>query len=376
MSSVSKFASHDPKVISVFEVLGSYFVDVFFNHLHHSAKTSTSRGSSVTDEYVRRVQAFVIGVKTDKSCYGRVIQVVHEYFKTTTRYTALSFSAFVDRIVSVCIPEQYFSGFTADEKDEILSSVICDLVSNLASFATKPDVLHKVIDQHTVAPGVTVRMLQDAAVNALISKRAALQNKFLRKMGQARDHVSMDVIEDMKKALRRLVKEKVEATSRADEAEEEVDSLKSQLKKFKVREAKMHKLINLLRRGHEEGEAATGASLSIPRQNQIAEPDPLDIVEGEVPDRERIAETKPDSDSEDESDSDSESEDDRPRRRAKRSKHRSSHRKTAVSASFFKTGGQSAPVQASAPPQQNVFAGVVSTTPADDDLDSILYGDD
>jgi hypothetical protein len=298
MESVDKNSSQDPKVLSVFEIVSAYFCDTVFNHVHYSAKMGLSSGASLTDEYVRQIHAYVLGVKTDSRCYSDVIRGVHGYFTGTTRFTTISFAEFVDRIVGVCVPEEYFRQFNAQDKDELLSSVICDLVANLAAFATTPDMLRRIIDGHTSAPEVTIRMLQDAAVGALVTKRAALHNKFLRKIGQARDTVPIDVVEDMKKALRRLVKEKAEAVAqaqeagrRADQACESLDALKAQLRDGKLREAKLVKLVDLLRRGRSEGAAAVGASLSVPRRETLAEvQEPAAGPPRRPPRRERIAE--------------------------------------------------------------------------------------
>ena len=393
MASSGNFTSHDPRVISVFEIIGAYFTDTMYNHVYHSAKTNVTSGSSVTDEYVRRMQAYVVGVKGDANCYRDVVQGVHTYFTGTTRYTTLSFAEFVDRIIGICVPEEYFRQFAPQDKDELLSSVICDLVSNLASFATKPDMLRRIIDGHRTTPEVTIRMLQDAAVNALITKRAALHNKFLRKMGQARDQVSMDVVDDMKKALRRLVREKAAATSRADEAERTLDHFKNQVKAGKLREAKLLKLVNLMRRGRDEGPAAAGVSLRIPQREHIAEEDPLDFEPPRKPPRrERIAEVR----DEDEYDEDDEGDDDEyedaddaaedPRQRTAAKPRAATIQ--AVPASFFKTVTERPAVTATSlrpavttPPTgsfssmfDNVVDSVVDSA-GDDDLDKLLYGD-
>jgi hypothetical protein len=367
MSASAGFSSHDPRVISVFEIVSAYFTDTVFNHVHHSAKTNLIGGSSLTDEYVRRIQAYVIGVKNDGRCYSDVVQGVHTYFTSTTRFTTLSFAEFVDRIVGVCVPEEYFRQFSPQDKDELLSSVLCDLVSNLAAFATRADMLRRIIDGHATTPEVTIRMLQDAAVNSLITKRATLHNKFLRKMGQARDTVSMDVIDDMKKALRRLVKEKAEAVTRAEEAEDALGDLKKQLRDAKQREAKMLKLVELLRRGREEGAAAVGLGLRVPRRDTLAEADdPLDVKPRRPPRRERIAERRVDEDDDDDEDDEDEEDDDEedddddeddnsapPTRRGRAQSARTpaaavplgiraaSATKPAVAASFFKTNALS-----------------------------------
>jgi hypothetical protein len=342
MSTTAKFANHDARTISTFEIIGAYAVETFYNHIWASARANVSNGVSLTDEYVRRVQAYVQGTKTDEVCYGGVVQGVHRYFTATTRFTALSFAEFVDRVVGLMVPEDYFRQFSTQDKDEILSSVLCELISSLAAFATQPDMLRRVIDEHDRMPEVTIRMLQDSAVDALVAKRAALHNKFLRKMGQARDHVSMDVVDDMKKALRRLVREKASAVSRAEDAEEAIGALKEELRAARTREAKMLKLVNLLRDGHERGAAVAGAALRAPPHEEIAE-DPLDFrAEARVPRRERIAEPRAESASgdSDASEEDGEDEDTPPSRPARR---RAAPKPAAVAADFFKKAAPLAP---------------------------------
>jgi hypothetical protein len=284
------------RMSSVFEIVGSFFVDVIFNHVYNSARTNVSNGSSLTDEYIRRITAYMTGVKSDKQCYGDTVHNLHRYVTGTTRYTTISFSSFVDLIVSVCIPEEYFGQFTTQDKDEILSSVLCDLVANLTAYATKHDMLRRVIDEHNQSSEVTIRMLQDFAVQSLIEKRSDLRNKFLRKKGQARENVSMDIVEDMKQALRRVVKEKSELAASLKAAEEARGELAAQVRELKKREAKLRQLVDLLRDGRARGPAAAGAALSVPARDRIAE-NPFDLTKEEsqsyVPPRDRIAEREP-----------------------------------------------------------------------------------
>jgi hypothetical protein len=292
------FSNQDPKVISVFEIVAAYFCDTIFNHIFHSAKTNVANGSSLTDEYVRRVHAYVIGVKNDRRCYAEIVKGVHTYFIGTTRFTTLGFADFVDRIVSVCVPPEYFVQFSPQDKDELLSSVLCDLVSNLTTFATKPDMLRRIIDGHLTTPDVTIRMLQDASVHTLITKRIALHNKFLRKVGQASDTVSMDVVEDMKKILRRLVKEKAEAVAEAELATTKVNKMLVEMQNletsYKDREAKLLKLIELLK-VRKDNQYDAGVGLIMPPVERIAEPRhraPMKLNKSPQPIQETIAETR------------------------------------------------------------------------------------
>ncbi len=306
MSRHSRASGQDSRTTSVFEVVGSYFCDTFFNHIYHSARTKVAAGGSLTDEYIRLAKTYLIATKTDKKCYTDVVRGVHSYFTATTRYTTLGFAEFVDRIVGVCVPPEYFEKFSTTDKDEILGSIICDLVSNLAAHVTTPDMLRRIIDEHSSAPDMTIRMLQDHAVTILGEKRLTLHNKFLSKAGQAREFVSLAQVEDMKKAMRRLVKEKAEALAQVEELEQ---SLKGQRREAKAREAKMMKLIQLLRAERVSGPAAAVARLKVPREDRIAERDPFADLDETVPDQEKIAEVRSSS-GESESGSGSESESD------------------------------------------------------------------
>lgn len=216
-----------------------------------------------------------------------------------TRYTAISFSEFVDRVTESCAPQDYLRDLTTDDKDEMLSSILCDLTMNLMTFSTRPNILRRIIDEHEVSPTVTIRMIQDAGVDFLLTKRGTLRNLFLKKMGQARDQVPMDAVEDMKTALRRIVKEKSEAVARANLSASECARLKQDIQELKTRCAKFQKLVQLLQSGKDIGPAATGLALRMPKPDRLAEP-----PTSRAPDhkrRERIAEPQTES-SYDESD--------------------------------------------------------------------------
>jgi hypothetical protein len=294
MSDQGKFSHHDQKVVSVFEVLSAYLTDCYFNHVFRTASDKLARDASLTDNYVRCIQSFAMGIKNDESCYGKLVQSLWRYFTSMTRFTAISFSEFVDRVTENCAPPEYFRQFSTSDKDEILSSMLCDLTINLATYVTRPDMLRRIIDEHRVAPTVTVRMIQDAGVDYLLTKRSALRNEFLKKMGQARDQVPMDAVEDMKKILRRIVKEKAEVAARANIADAECARLRGLLQEMKTRCAKFEKLVQLMQSGRDIGPAAAGAALRAPRPNRLAEPMPPKAPVHKR--RERIAEPRSESD--------------------------------------------------------------------------------
>lgn len=291
-----QFTSYDRKMISMFEVLVAYFVGVFFNDIYTIAQSSLSKksdGKSLTDMYTAQIQAFIIGAKNDEVCYRDLITNLHKYF--ATYYTTVSFPQFVDRVTSQVIPDEYFSQLSNTERDEVLSSTICDLTSGLAAFVTKPEMLHRIIDNHGYQWQVTQRMIQDHGVTILLAKRETLHNQFLHKIGQANDHVPIGLIDELKKVLRRSVKEKIVERARAAKLADEVRHLRE-------REAKYLKLIALLRNGGTTGATAALQEHLMPRQDRLAEvrddDDPLDHRSdrgrhsSRIPDEDTLAEDR------------------------------------------------------------------------------------
>ena len=286
------------KTDSVFEILAAYATDTLFNHIYGSACVSKGAGDSLRDEYARCVKAYVVGVKTDRKCYASVAQGMHRFFMNATRYSTLGYADFVDQVVGVCVPEEFFGQLSSSDKDELLCSVVCDLVSSAGVAATTPDMLARIVDGHARAPGATVRALQDLAVSALIAKRSTLHNQFLKKVGQVRDVVSTEALSDMRQAIQRLVMEKTAEAARANLAEKVAFTLKARLdqttgeyEKSRGREVKLRKVVDLLRlQGAPETDAA--ARMSIPRREWIAEPRTVARSAGPPPRRDVIAESE------------------------------------------------------------------------------------
>jgi hypothetical protein len=254
----AKFLNRDPRLVSTMQVVGSYFVDTFFNVIYNSARQSAKAAGSVTSEYTKSLNTYVVGVKTDARCYGEVIRDVHQRFVTTTRHSSLTFADFVDRIVSAYVPESYHKALNNEDKDELLSSIVCDLVSGLAVYCTTADLLSRIIDYHDEQHQVTIRMMQEQAVDIQLMKHTEMHNSFLQKIGQARSVVPMDIVADMKKALRRLVREKTEIEAENSDLTDQVERLRGKVREGRAREAKFQRLVELMQ-AQMQGRAANAA---------------------------------------------------------------------------------------------------------------------
>ena len=266
-----RFINHDRRLLSVLEVIASHFVDIYYNHIWSSAETG-KKGEGLADEYVRLVKAYITGVKTDPSCYKAVAGHLHTYYSTVTRHTALPFANFADQVVAHLIPEEYLAVTTAAQKDETFEAVLVDLVSGLGAYVTGPALLTRVVDQHHQQPDVTIRMLQDQGVGLLLAKRAEIHNRFLRKLGQARElPPDAHQAETLKAALKKLLKEKVRLQRALGETEERAMELEDAVRAGKKREAKFRRYVRLLSDGQALGPAAAAHRAAAPRGSGLAE---------------------------------------------------------------------------------------------------------
>lgn len=241
---VINFDSYHPRTISIFEVIGSYFVDIYFNHIYANSKINNEQ--SITDEYKKQVQVYMTSIKSDHSVYSDTLKNLYDFYKIHTSYKTITFSDFIDHIVSEIIPEEFFESFTNKEKDELLGSTIYDIVTGIGIYVTNIDILPKIIDHHHINPAVTVRIIQDYAVTLLLIKRDYLQNQLIKKNNQMTSGISQELLQKMNRQLIRLAKDKSNLVYKLDKANKTIDRLYDELKHHKKLEIRLKKQIEEL----------------------------------------------------------------------------------------------------------------------------------
>ena len=119
---MNNFSNYDPKIVSIYEILGSYFTDILFNHIFLMSKNS----KNVVDEYVKNVQNYVSGVKNNIEYYNKTIVELHQYFLKIAgrKYMDLKLADFVSRIVSISSPPEQYSKLTYADKEDIFSNIV------------------------------------------------------------------------------------------------------------------------------------------------------------------------------------------------------------------------------------------------------------
>lgn len=234
------YPNEDKQTIYLFEIIGSFFTDIFFNHIYVNAKIKVPKESSLIDEYIKKLQLYLIGIKNNQDCYLSVMQNLVKYYNTVTK-SKLDYNSFVSLIITKCIPPIFVEQFTTFNKQEIVSNIICDLVSNLATYIASPNIINHVVIEHTLYAEDTIRMLQDYSIHLLVVKKLNILNKFLKETGEVKEDTNDNilVIIELKKVIKQILTEK-------NEVIEQNNELKSEIEKMKKIELKLRKMINLL----------------------------------------------------------------------------------------------------------------------------------
>lgn len=176
--------NYTARTISIFEVIGSYFVDTFYNHLYtqsqknHEINASNGKNRSLTDEYKFTLETYLRGITKDHKYYEKAIKGVLEAYRTHTKYTTISMLDFINEILQHYLPEEHFSVLNTEQKFFFLNKIITQLVKAVITEITQIHYMRMVIDDH--GNEQNVRMWMEIVVDMQIMIRETLFNEFIK----------------------------------------------------------------------------------------------------------------------------------------------------------------------------------------------------
>ena len=112
--------NYQKKTMDCFEVMGAYFVDIYYNHLFIEGKKlrTNKSASSITEGYKHALNAFLQGVENPKT-YKKILVGIHSFF-ISSGFTSISFSDCIERVTEEFIPKDYFASVSKQQKISIL----------------------------------------------------------------------------------------------------------------------------------------------------------------------------------------------------------------------------------------------------------------
>ncbi len=222
--------SYSKRTLDTFEVIGSYFVDIYYNHLYIEAKKLRSDNSvnNVTEGYKHGLNAYLQGIDNPK-LYKKTLVGLHEFF-IASGFSSISFSEYLERMTQEFIPQDYYDSVSNPQKISILKLVLCQSNKIFIEKIVR-NYMRMIIDKHMEVDNV--RVLQDEFVDILILQRESMYNRFISTRTK-NNGISMDMglIEKMQREIKNLYKEKYDLKKLNTSLKKIVINKDEMLKKF------------------------------------------------------------------------------------------------------------------------------------------------
>nr|P0CAH9.1 RecName: Full=Uncharacterized protein B475L; Short=pB475L [African swine fever virus warthog/Namibia/Wart80/1980] len=233
----------ESRVISIFETLGAYFINIFYNFLY---KNALYKKHSIVTEYQYQVKGYILGVKQNKKLYEKMLDSFYKYFCNITQINSktLNFSNFVSTIVDSFIPKEYSQSISLEKKESILELLLCDYISNLGTFITTEKMLPFIIKNRKENYHKVTKEMQDYSLTFLLKKRMELYNKFLRKQAYVEPETELEETYARLSSYNRSLLHQIEELT--SENKSLLADLSTLRKKYEKRQSEYRRLVQLL----------------------------------------------------------------------------------------------------------------------------------
>jgi hypothetical protein len=164
------------ETLRVFDLIGTYFVDMFYNHhyLHAYYMAQQQLHKTITDAYRYVLVMFVTGMRGDHDSYKKFVNGMFEFYRSKLGH--LLFAEFQDRFLCAVVPEEYYGAFNSNDKDNAMKKILCDAARDLSKSVLEQNVLCMIIDDHENKANVS--FLQEVATDTFIRLRDEYHSKF------------------------------------------------------------------------------------------------------------------------------------------------------------------------------------------------------
>lgn len=246
-----KHAGYDRKVLITFDIVGSYFIDFFYNDLFLKAKElhRVGKSKSITDAYRNCIVWYMKGIADTPKTYIDVMKklsayYLREYYKNAAQATIATLPEFENRILSQFVPPEYFADFTSADKENVLHEIIIRAVNSLGEIVLGTEMLGRIIDDHL--NGLNIQSLQEQMVNVLVDLREGYYSKFVSDVSKSNGNktVSIDQFKKLKAAYAAEVSTRVNLETERDKvihllnaALQKINSLEGELATLKAKTA-------------------------------------------------------------------------------------------------------------------------------------------
>ncbi len=238
-------SSYSTRTLSVYQLVGAYLVDVYYNHLYAEATKLKNQGKvpSITEGYKHATFAFVSALDNKfkgsyrAEHYNNLLREINKYFIHWTSYNSLTLSECIDKIVREFIPEDYYKSLDKDQKRNILRLILINTIKEFTKIIVVEH-LGAIIDNHEEQANADI--LKERIIDLFILEREKMFHKFLENnSGEENEKVDKKFAEKMRTEITKLHEERNNMSRLLQEQNKELDMRKEQLSKVLAKYRKL-----------------------------------------------------------------------------------------------------------------------------------------
>ncbi len=163
--------------LSKFDIIGSYFVNLYYNEFYIKAKNLKTQGAynNITDAYTNLLSSYVEFSK-QQDFFKQIVKGIHTYCISTTRHTTMSHKECVDFMVSEFVPENLWNSIREQQKNKLFHESLINCIKEFTEQIILHH-LHVVIDNHHNNENIII--LQDLFLNIILLEKDRIFSKFI-----------------------------------------------------------------------------------------------------------------------------------------------------------------------------------------------------
>lgn len=181
---------YDKTTITKFDIIGSYFVNLFYNEFYKNAVTIklSNNTLSTTDAYKNTLVSYLEFIKKPE-CFKQIVKGIHVYCTSTTKYTTMSHKECVEFMILEFIPQKLRESLREEQKNKLFHETI---ISCITIFIKKiiSNHLNMIIDNHSQENNTVI--LQNVFLEIILLEKEKIYSKFLNPKANS-EMISIDI---------------------------------------------------------------------------------------------------------------------------------------------------------------------------------------
>jgi len=210
-----KINVYNPNILSIYEIIGSYFVNQFYTTIFVTAKKKfncdNKKSNDLTDMYKSLILTYLSGILKTQKYYSKVCLELLRFFQDNTKYKVLSLNDFINKIVMTLLPDEFYNTMTDNEKAFFLHKFIIEVIQDFTKYIVKSEHLSMAIDNRSE---MNAKIWKEQIVQIQLMNREKIYLHFIEKQANlpnsndSTDMVPIATVHHLRNTLTTILREK------------------------------------------------------------------------------------------------------------------------------------------------------------------------